>query len=180
MKRNWSIDELIDCWTLLPLETALLDNKSGPTRLGFALLFKFFQLEARFPNAKNEIPRVVVAFVARQVDVAPDEYLRYDWRGRTIKYHRAQIREYFGFREFTLADEADLKQWLGDEVFSRDQDRDHLEALIAGRCANCNWNRRRRSGSSACSTPRCTAMKNASFRVSPLISPATPSNTSMS
>ncbi len=133
MKRNWSTDELIDCWTLLPLETALLDNKSGPTRLGFALLFKFFQLEARFPNAKNEIPRVVVAFVAWQVGVLPDEYLRYDWRGRTIKYHRAQIREYFGFREFTLADESDLKRWLGDEVLRRDQDRDHLEALIAGR-----------------------------------------------
>lgn len=54
MKRNWSPEELIESWTLLPLEAALLDNKTGPTRLGFALLFKFFQQEynmvmGRFP-----------------------------------------------------------------------------------------------------------------------------------
>ena len=31
------------------LEAALLANKTGPTRLGFAVLLKFFQYAARFP-----------------------------------------------------------------------------------------------------------------------------------
>jgi hypothetical protein len=43
MKRDWSADELAEHWTLLPSEQALLSNKSGATRLGFAVLLKFFQ-----------------------------------------------------------------------------------------------------------------------------------------
>jgi hypothetical protein len=42
MKREWTDLEFAD-WTLLPSEAALLANKTGPTRLGFAVLLKFFQ-----------------------------------------------------------------------------------------------------------------------------------------
>jgi len=133
MKRNWSPDELIASWTLLPLEAALLDNKTGPTRLGFAVLFKFFQLEARFPAGKNEIPRIVVAYVAKQVGVNHHDWLQYDWRGRSIKYRRAQIRDFFGFREATLDDEAALGTWLGDSVLAHEQDLGHLEVRVLGR-----------------------------------------------
>jgi hypothetical protein len=48
MKREWTDLEFAD-WTLLPSEAALLANKTGPTRLGFAVLLKFFQYAARFP-----------------------------------------------------------------------------------------------------------------------------------
>ena len=48
MKREWTDLEFAD-WTLLPPEAALLANKTGPTRLGFAVLLKFFQYAARFP-----------------------------------------------------------------------------------------------------------------------------------
>ncbi len=41
MKREWTDLEFAD-WTLLPSEAALLANKTGPTRLGFAVLLKFF------------------------------------------------------------------------------------------------------------------------------------------
>ena len=50
MKRHWGTDELVEHWTLLPRETELLTNKTGATRLGFAVLLKFFQLEAYFRN----------------------------------------------------------------------------------------------------------------------------------
>ena len=42
MKHEWTDLEFAD-WTLLPSEAALLANKTGPTRLGFAVLLKFFQ-----------------------------------------------------------------------------------------------------------------------------------------
>jgi hypothetical protein len=61
MKRNWQPEELVECWTLLPDELALLANKSKHNRLGFALLLKFFHLEARFPYTSQEIPRSVSA-----------------------------------------------------------------------------------------------------------------------
>src|SRR4051812_16047197 len=120
MKRNWTTEELVEHWTLLPNELELVGNKSGPTRLGFAVLLKFFQLQARFPSGKNEIPRVVVAYVAKQIGVDPDEYLRYDWRSRTISYHRMQIREFLGFREATLQDADEMAQWLCESVLSQE------------------------------------------------------------
>jgi hypothetical protein len=131
MKRNWPIEDLVEYWTLLPNELTLLDNKTGPTRLGFALLLKFFQLEARFPYSKNEIPRVVVAYVAKQLALDPLLYLQYDWRGRAIKYHRAQIRDFLGFREPTLAEEAELTEWLCAHVLAQDQDLEHLQVVAA-------------------------------------------------
>ncbi len=42
MARRLEPDELVEHFTLLPDEAALLRNKSGATRLGFALLLKFF------------------------------------------------------------------------------------------------------------------------------------------
>lgn len=79
-------------------EFEILANKSGPTRLGFAVLLKFFQFEGRFPNAKNEVPRSLVNYLVSQVDVPAEVYLQYDWPGCSIKYHRAQIRQFLGFR----------------------------------------------------------------------------------
>ncbi len=37
-----SLDELVDHWTLLDDERRLVAGKRGPTRLGFALLLKFY------------------------------------------------------------------------------------------------------------------------------------------
>ena len=44
------LEELIECWTLDEGEFELVGNKSGATRLGFSLMLKFFELEARFPR----------------------------------------------------------------------------------------------------------------------------------
>ena len=57
MKREWTDSEFAD-WTLLPSEAALLVNKTGPTRLGFAVLLKFFQYAARFPSRCRKCRRL--------------------------------------------------------------------------------------------------------------------------
>ena len=116
MKRDWEADELAEHWTLLSGERDLLANKSGATRLGFAVLLKFFQYEARFPPSRQEVPLAVVAFVARQVGVSAACYAEYDWNGRAIKYHRAQIRSFLGFREATVRDAEALAAWLSEHV----------------------------------------------------------------
>jgi Domain of unknown function (DUF4158) len=46
-------------------------NKSGATRLGFAVLLKFFELESRFPRHAGEAPPAAVAYFAEQVRVDP-------------------------------------------------------------------------------------------------------------
>ncbi len=89
MKRRWSPDELAEYWMLTLDELRLLANKTGATRLGFALLLKFFQYEGRFPAHKHDLPGSVVVHVATQLGVSPDGFLQYEWSGRTIEYHRA-------------------------------------------------------------------------------------------
>lgn len=121
MKHHWETDELIEHWTLLPPELALLGNKTGSTRLGFAVLLKFFQSEARFPKDVHEIPGAVVTYVAKQVEVPPELYLQYDWQGRTIKYHRMQIRKLHSFREATIEDADALAQWLCEHVLPQER-----------------------------------------------------------
>jgi hypothetical protein len=116
MHREWSPEELIESWTLLGQDWTLVGNKSGATRLGFALLLKFFEIEARFPRGAEELPPAAVEYVAGQVKVAAAALATYPWSGRSIKYHREQIRDAFGFREFARGDEDKLAAWLAEEV----------------------------------------------------------------
>ncbi|MDP9486202.1 MAG: DUF4158 domain-containing protein [Actinomycetota bacterium] len=90
MRREWDPEDLIDCWTLVDADRSLVGNKTGPTRLGFALSLKFFELEARFPRQVGEIPPAAVEYVASQVKVDPGKLEGYRFSGRTFEYHRAQ------------------------------------------------------------------------------------------
>src|SRR5579859_1583940 len=112
VKRTWDIEELIEHFTLVSADTDLLGNKTGATRLGFALLLKCFQLEARFPASKAEIPRDVIDYIANQLHLPASLYRQYDWTGRTITNHRTQIREHFSFRDATKADGEEMAAWL--------------------------------------------------------------------
>jgi hypothetical protein len=107
MRPEWEPEELVSCWTLVDADWELVANKAGATRLGFALLLKFFELEARFPRDRGELPRAAVDYVAEQVGVAPAALAGYDWAGRSIKYHRARVREALGFRESKLGENGD-------------------------------------------------------------------------
>ncbi len=86
----------------------------GIARLGFALLLKFFTSLGRFPAGRGELVDEVVAFVAKQVKVAPAELGFYDWSGRQIKAHRAEIRRFLGFRECTVVDAEKMTAWLAE------------------------------------------------------------------
>lgn len=134
MEREWSPEDLLASWTLLEVDRGLLANKAGPTRLGFALLLKFFEIEARFPSSHGEVPAAAVAFVAEQVNVDPGEFERYDWSARAIKYHRAQIRETFGFRESSVADEQRWTTWLAHEVCPVELNEDRVREALLQRC----------------------------------------------
>src|ERR1039458_4687165 len=134
MRQEWEPEDLLAAWTLIDADWALVANKSGATRLGFALLLKFFELEARFPRDPSELPAAAVGFVADQVDVAASELAGYDWAGRSIKYHRAQIREAFGFRESTVADEERWAAWLRREVCPVELSEDRVHDALLHRC----------------------------------------------
>ena len=133
MRRDWALEDLIECWTLDEDEVGLLANKSGATRLGFALLLKFFELEGRFPR-REDVPKAAVEYVAEQVKVDPALFAEYAWSGRTIEYHRAQVRDFHGFRQATVADEDKLIFWLAADICPVETSRDRLRAALSARC----------------------------------------------
>ena len=102
MKRNWEMEELVDNFILLPHELQLIGNKTAENRLGFCVLFKFFQREARFPSNKSEVSKPVIQFIAKQLDVSSELFEKYDMTHRNAFYHMAQIREFFGFRNLEI------------------------------------------------------------------------------
>jgi len=127
VKQKWTLDELIDVWTLLSHELALANlGKADHNRLGCAVLLKYFQIEGRFPRRRHDVPQTAIDYVAKQLRVAPDVYGRYNWRGRSIKIHRALIRTHLGFREGTMADAEVMVDWLCTEILPHETRADRI------------------------------------------------------
>ncbi|MET8877993.1 Tn3 family transposase [Nocardia sp. NPDC004604] len=136
MRQEWEPEDLIEVWTLLEDEVVRLRNKTGANRLGFALLLKFFEVEARFPENAGEVPAPAVAYVAQQVKVPAEEWAAYDWQGRAITWHRTEIRTAFGFRAGTEEDQERLAEWLAAELCPVELSRERLMAAVVARCRN--------------------------------------------
>jgi len=117
MKRNWNTEELIEYFSISKQEKKLLKNKRGNhNKLGFIVLFKYFKKEARFPIFKREIPKIIINFIAKQINV---DYLmmnKYEWKSRSIKRHKTEILDYLGFRLSTVVDAKILRNWIVNNV----------------------------------------------------------------
>ncbi len=79
------LDELVEHWTVLDDEQALVDAKHGGLRLGFALLLKHYTRYGRFPTGVAELPDAAIEFVARQLQVPAVDVGTYEWTGRSIE-----------------------------------------------------------------------------------------------
>lgn len=102
VRRESEPDELIGSSPLMDGDQALIGNRSEPTQLAFALLLKFFELDGRSRHV-GEQPPASMSYVAQRMVVKLDdaELSSYDWLGRTVTCHRAQIRNADWFREET-------------------------------------------------------------------------------
>lgn len=81
MRAEWEPDELIDAWTLTGGDWDLVANKAGVTRLGLAVMLKFYEIEGRFPACREEVPQAAVAYLGSLVTVEPALFAKYSWRG---------------------------------------------------------------------------------------------------
>ncbi|MGH3304903.1 MAG: Tn3 family transposase, partial [Streptosporangiaceae bacterium] len=134
MQAEWEPEELIGAWTLAGGDWKLIANKAGVTRLGFSVMLKFYEIEGRFPAYREEVPQAAVDYLGSLVKVAPALFARYSWRGRTIEYHRAQIRKAYGTRPPAEDDEDRWARWLADELCPAETNRDRLAAAVRRRC----------------------------------------------
>jgi Domain of unknown function (DUF4158) len=72
--------------------------------------------------------------MASLVKVDPALFAKYSWRGRTIEYHRPQIRKAYGTRPPTEADEDRWARWLAAEMCPTEISQDRLAAAVRQRC----------------------------------------------
>jgi hypothetical protein len=159
MKRQWTPDELAEHWTLTESDKDLIANKAGATRLGFAVLLRYFHHDGRFPPYKGDVPTAAMVYVAQQLGLPPELYAQYAWTGRTMVYHRIQIRQALGFRESTEQDIDDLTTWLCQEALRHE----HRPIVCRKRSMHAAgphiWSRPRPSASTVWCAPPSTPMK---------------------
>ena len=108
--------EMADHFTVAPDEISLVADKSRLGKLGFALMLKYFQRDGQFPTSFADVPGSIVSHIAKQIHVGDDSLARYDINGRSATRHRAEIRKFTGFREFTDKDALELTKWLTPQV----------------------------------------------------------------
>lgn len=73
MARRVDETELIERWTLIGDELALLVGRTGPSKLALALFLKYYTQHGRFPEGRSELHDDAIGYVAKQVKVAAPE-----------------------------------------------------------------------------------------------------------
>jgi len=129
-------DAVIDHFTLDAGELEALRNKSGETRLGFAVQWKFLIWRGRFPTGRSELPEDAISHVGRQVGVPASAIGFYDLTERAAQRHRQEIRAITGFRACTATDAEKLTAFLTEHVAPAERHEDQVRAELLARCWN--------------------------------------------
>lgn len=136
MKKQWAPQELTDHWALSPeeMQHVVAVSRTDYTRLGYALLLKYFQLQGRFPQRKQDIPALITEHLARQLKIKRSVLRAYAWSGRTIEKRRARIRRRLGFRIGTVADAEAVLTWMtAQDALFEEHDGDRLQEIACER-----------------------------------------------
>ncbi|MCB8945669.1 MAG: DUF4158 domain-containing protein [Ardenticatenaceae bacterium] len=134
MKTQWNIDELEAQFTLLPPEIEWLDAKAKVyNRLAQAVMLKYFQQEGRFLEELWDVPTTVLDFIAQQLEIDPTAVKQYKWDGRIARDYKRAIREMYGFRANSVADQDELRDWLIAEALPDEHRHNHLAQLAYAR-----------------------------------------------
>jgi TnpA family transposase len=115
-------------------DCALILAKHHANRLSFAVLLAFFRERGRFPRRTTEIEQAMVHEIIGQLNIEDSADCRLTLSGRSVERHRAEIREYLGFREATVADGEALAEWLHHQTATIGTNADQLTEQLEGRC----------------------------------------------
>ena len=133
MKRQWGIEELIEHFTLVEDDLEFLANKTGPTRLGFALLLKCFQYEGRFLlSPSTTFPGLWWTMLRTNSNsMLP---CMPSMTGGTHRERPSDTDlEHLAFREATTLDTEDMTSWLVTHILAGDQNLEHLKVVVTTR-----------------------------------------------
>src|SRR5512142_816464 len=89
--------------------------RSDHTRLGFAVQLGTVRFLGTFLADPAEVPRSVIAYLARQLGIADTRGLKHYAAGEMRLDHVAEIRRRYGYRDFHQGSEvAALSRWLSN------------------------------------------------------------------
>src|SRR5688572_25924245 len=96
--------DVIRGFTLSPAElTGATKQRGDANRLGFALQLCALRYLGFAPDDLTTAPYAVLAYVAQQLDIAPEVLAAYGHRAQTRTEHLQQVQRYLGFRKVTAA-----------------------------------------------------------------------------
>ncbi|MEV6593978.1 DUF4158 domain-containing protein [Streptomyces acidicola] len=130
MGRDLGLDGVVEHFTLSSDEAGWLRNKTGATRLGFAVQLKFLTWRGRFPRMRLELPPDAVEHVAKQVGVVASELTFYDFTSRAAKRHRSELRDLTGWHECTKTDLGKLVSHLVDVIWHDERREEQVRAEL--------------------------------------------------
>lgn len=135
MKKDWSVDELINHFTLTASDLDWLRGQAAYNQLGSAVFLKVFEYQGRFPQYKRQVAPDIVEFVAQQLGIQATDFERYRWTGRTGSRNREAIYNRLGIRDATVEDADQLSVWLSQHpILYEDQRIDVLVEVLYEAC----------------------------------------------
>ncbi|MEM6528836.1 MAG: DUF4158 domain-containing protein, partial [Chloroflexota bacterium] len=135
MKKNWSVDDLIDHFTLTSSDLDWLRGQAAYNQLGSAIFLKFFEYQGRFPQHQGQVASDIVEFVAQQLGIHATDFERYPWAGRTGSRNREAIYKRLGIRDATVEDADQMSVWLSQHpILYEDQRLDVLVEILYEAC----------------------------------------------
>jgi hypothetical protein len=122
MQKQFSEGSTRRRWFLDAEEEAFISRYRGVNRLQCAALLKFFQAEGRFPRTFEEIPTIGLFELSRFFGTDISEITAYHPQSGTSIRHRADIREFLGFRPPRTEDYLCVQDWLCTEIILEPND----------------------------------------------------------
>lgn len=112
-------------------EIALVNSKkSNINRISFAVLLKKFQIDCTFPKSNEEVSISFAQAIGELLDIDYELFYEYKFDGRTYKFHKAQIREYYDFNISTNESVEELINWLNINMDYNDLNSGAIRDLI--------------------------------------------------
>jgi TnpA family transposase len=100
---------------------AMQPLRGAHNQLGFGLQIGCLRYLGFFPEDLQQVPSMVVEYVAEQLQLSTEVLTRYGQRGSTQRDHQRQIQALLGYRRSTPIDLLSLETWLLSRALEHDK-----------------------------------------------------------
>lgn len=114
---HYEEDELIEHFWMTADELEFVESfRSEVNRQTVAVLLKSLDYLGYFPAGFDEVPEQVKTFLAHQLNSLWDMTAEYDWLSSAKDRHLSMIRQFGGWRAFSIDDKEELVSWLEENA----------------------------------------------------------------